>query len=143
MVTIKNRGLKVGSKPKARMTLQKQVIMAELRTLSSHPTADELYKIVRRKLSSVSLGTVYRNLEQMARSGLIQKLGLCGNQKRFDGRPEAHLHARCDKCNKVIDLHLRITSPLKGVRKSKEFYITGYRLKFTGLCPKCKKGETK
>ena len=46
-----------------RMTRQRQVIIDELRSVTSHPTADDVYDMVRRRLPNVSLGTVYRNLE--------------------------------------------------------------------------------
>ncbi|MBW2644383.1 MAG: transcriptional repressor, partial [Deltaproteobacteria bacterium] len=46
-----------------RITKQRQVILEELRKLNTHPSADEIYKVVRRHLPRISLGTVYRNLE--------------------------------------------------------------------------------
>jgi Fur family ferric uptake transcriptional regulator len=67
------------------MTRQRKVILEEIRKTDSHPTADELYQRVRQRLPHVSLGTIYRNLETLAASGLIQKLEMGGSQKRFDG----------------------------------------------------------
>ena len=52
-----------------RQTRQREVILEELRKLTSHPTAADLYEIVRRRLPRVSLGTVYRNLELMSEMG--------------------------------------------------------------------------
>ena len=56
-----------------RMTTQRRVILDELRSTGSHPTADQLYERVRRRLPRISLGTVYRNLEILAGQGVIQK----------------------------------------------------------------------
>lgn len=50
-----------------RMTRQRAVILEELRKTATHPTADELYSIVRRRLPRISLGTVYRNLDFLGR----------------------------------------------------------------------------
>ena len=61
-----------------RKTRQREVILNELQKLKSHPTAVELYEIVRQILPKVSLGTVYRNLELHARHGYIQKLEFSG-----------------------------------------------------------------
>ena len=61
-----------------RMTQQRQVILEELRLCRSHPTADELYSRVRRRLPRISLGTVYRNLETLAERGLIRKMEVGG-----------------------------------------------------------------
>ena len=56
-------------KPIQRNTRQRQVILEELQKLTSHPTAVSLYQIVRHRVPKISLGTVYRNLELLARSG--------------------------------------------------------------------------
>lgn len=58
-----------------RMTRQRAVILEELRKTATHPTADELYSIVRRRLPRISLGTVYRNLDFLADSGEIRPSG--------------------------------------------------------------------
>ena len=50
-------------------TAQREAILKELRSVKTHPTADELYAALRVKLPTISLGTVYRNLEQMSRPG--------------------------------------------------------------------------
>jgi Fur family ferric uptake transcriptional regulator len=56
------------------MTRQRRVILEELRKVNTHPSADEIYEIVRKRLPRISLGTVYRNLEILSESGDIQKL---------------------------------------------------------------------
>ena len=71
--------------PQQRTTRQRQVILEELQKLQSHPTAAALYEIVRRRVPKISLGTVYRNLELLARTGLIRKLEFAGAEARFDG----------------------------------------------------------
>jgi len=53
-----------------RNTRQRQVVLEELRKLTSHPTAAELYEITRARLPKISLGTVYRNLEVLAENGV-------------------------------------------------------------------------
>ena len=68
-------------------TIQRQTICEELCKLTSHPTADELYDIVKKRMPQISLGTVYRNLEQLAECGVILKLETAGRQKRFAGNP--------------------------------------------------------
>ena len=56
-----------------RMTRQRKVILEELCKVDTHPSADEVYALVRKRLPRISLGTVYRNLEILAESGDIQK----------------------------------------------------------------------
>ena len=54
-----------------RMTRQRSVILEELRNSGMHPSADQLYQLVRKRLPRISLGTVYRNLEILSELGEI------------------------------------------------------------------------
>ncbi len=121
-----------------RMTRQRQVILEELRKMQCHPSADELYEVVRERLPHISLGTVYRNLDLMARDGLIQRLELGGTQKRFDGDISGHYHIRCMNCGRVDDAHMeRITAIDDAAKGETDYEIIEHRLEFIGLCPKC------
>ena len=125
-----------------RMTRQRKVILDELRKVTSHPTADEIYNMVRRQLPGISLGTVYRNLEILSESGMIQKLESGGSARRYDGNPKMHYHIRCVRCEQVCDFPVGTLSALdSAIRKGCGYEILGYRLEFIGLCPKCKKGQ--
>ena len=61
------------------------VILEELRKVKTHPTADELYAMVRTRMPRISLGTVYRNLDFLTESKEILKLESAGSIRRFDG----------------------------------------------------------
>lgn len=123
-----------------RITKQRQIILDELMRVTSHPTADDLYQMVRQKLPRISLGTVYRNLETLAGLGMIQKLEVAGTQKRFDGNAATHYHIRCQRCGRVDDLDLRLNADLeKAAAEKTRFTILRHRLEFTGLCPECQK----
>lgn len=122
-----------------RITKQRQLILDELCKLTSHPTADELYYLLRKKMPRISLGTVYRNLEILSDQGLIQKLDIGGTQKRFDGNATTHYHIRCTKCGRVDDLDLPTDSNIeKEASKVTDFQILRHRLEFSGICPDCK-----
>jgi len=121
------------------MTEQRRVILKELRKLSSHPTADELYVLVRKHLPNISLGTVYRNLEILSEARMILKLETAGSQKRFDGTAENHYHVRCIRCGRVDDLSLGVMSTIEGAAQGESGYrILSHRLEFLGLCPLCR-----
>lgn len=128
------------SDAKLRITRQRKVILEELQRGGLHPTASEVYELVRRRLPRISLGTVYRNLEMLGEHGLIQKLELGGTQKRFDGTTNNHYHVRCLRCGKIQDAPVEPVANLEAVlRERTDYEITGHRLEFVGLCPKCKR----
>ena len=122
-----------------RMTKQRRVILDELRKLKSHPSADELYRRVRRFLPRISLGTVYRNLEVLSQRGIVQKVELGGPQRRYDGDVTTHYHVRCVECGRVEDAPVKpVRSLEKRLRRLSDYEILGHRVEFIGLCPECK-----
>jgi len=125
-----------------RMTLQRKTILNILRQTKSHPSADEIYELVRKQLPRISLGTVYRNLELLAKMGLIQKLELGGTIKRFDWNPNKHYHIRCLICGQVDDAPIAPLNKLEDeLYGATVFSIIGHRLEFEGLCPNCTEKE--
>jgi len=120
------------------MTRQREVILEELRKVNTHPSADEIYDMVRKRLPRISLGTVYRNLEILSESGDIQKLEPGCTLKRFDGNPSEHSHIRCIRCHRIADAPMvpDFAIDLKQVNAT-DFEIVGHRLEFLGVCPQC------
>ena len=120
-----------------RVTRQRTILLEELRKVATHPTADDLYHIVRQRLPRISLGTVYRNLDLLAEQGAICKIESTGSSKRFDGDLRPHQHARCQKCGRVIDIMLPVPMPDTRDIILPGFVITAVRLEFDGLCDTC------
>ncbi len=122
-----------------RNTKQREVILEELSKVTSHPTADELYEMVRKRLPNISLGTVYRNLELLSESGAIQKLDLSGTQKRFDANTENHYHFRCKGCGRVDDVPGEPIPIIdRYVTEMRDYQVDSHRVEFTGFCPECR-----
>jgi Fe2+ or Zn2+ uptake regulation protein/predicted transcriptional regulator len=127
-----------------RMTHQREIILEELRRSKAHPTADELYERIKRKLPRISLATVYRNLEILSEAGLIKKLEISGRQKRFDWDPQDHDHVYCTQCQRVDNIPTASApAPYVGAARDKGYRITGCRIEFFGLCPSCQQSQAK
>lgn len=123
-----------------RMTKQRRAILEELRKLDSHPTADELHSVARRRLPRISLGTVYRNLEVLSRCGMIQRIGASGPRMRFDGNPAEHYHVQCVVCGRVDDVALlRLAGLDDALGDVCDYDVLGHRITFLGTCPACKR----
>lgn len=121
-----------------KLTKQRQVILEELKKVRFHPSANEIYTLVRRRLPRISLATVYRNLDLLAKAGLIQELPLAGSQKRFDGMVDNHCHIRCLRCGRVDDLEREsLPMSVEAAGSMNGYHCVGYRLEFTGICPRC------
>lgn len=123
---------------KSRATRQRHVISQELRAVTSHPTADDVYEMVRRRLPHISLGTVYRDLHLMSKQGEIQKLRLGSTRSRFDGNPQARYHVRCPACGCIADMPIGpVPEIAQAARGVSDYELTGHCLEFFGLCPAC------
>jgi Fur family transcriptional regulator, ferric uptake regulator len=128
--------------PNMRLTTQRQIILEELGKVTSHPTANEVYDMVRKRLPRIGLGTVYRNLELMADSGIILKLEVGGTQKRFDATVAPHYHIRCTSCGKVDDIAMEVQEQInQAAEKASNYIILGHHVEFSGICEDCSKGK--
>lgn len=125
-----------------RNSKQREVILQELRKVTSHPTATTLYHIVREQLPKVSLGTVYRNLELLTKAGLIRKLNVSGKEARFDGDISHHYHLSCVICGRIDDM---INPPAISIEndtvEQDGWKISDHRIGFYGTCPECRKTQ--
>lgn len=125
-------------KPPRRMTQQRRVILEELNKLTSHPTAEELHRIVRNRLPKISIATVYRNLEILSAEGEVLKLEVAGTQRRFDGTTDNHYHIRCSVCGRVDDVHMALVDDIEETaQKNSGYGVLSHRIEFTGICPDC------
>jgi Fe2+ or Zn2+ uptake regulation protein len=122
-----------------RHTAQRAAIYRFLRSVKSHPTADEIFTQVREVLPDISLATVYKALEAFVEAGVARKLALGGGPARYDGRTDDHDHVRCLKCGTVRDVVGAHDSDLiRGLHSDDGFEIIDYRLELIGYCPDCR-----
>ena len=113
------------SHPQTRMTRQRMVILEELKKVRTHPTADELYAMVRARLPRISLGTVEA----------------AGSIRRFDGDIRPHQHIRCTNCGRVGDVMSSVPVPDIAGLRVEGFTATRARVEFEGICDACSSAD--
>jgi len=123
-----------------RNTSQKQIIKEYLYKIKNHPSAEEVYLAVQKKLPTISKATVYRILKGFKENGLICEI--ISDVSHFDGDTSAHAHFICNKCKKVFDVFDSYEN-FKYKKNIKAGKIDSCRIYFYGLCNKCKKGSEK
>ena len=125
-----------------RVTKQKTAILEILRSVETHPTAEWVYQEARKRIPGISLGTVYRNLNQLRDNNEILELNYGSCQSRFDGRKENHYHFTCLSCGKVYDVHMPVIKSIETKAKAASgFMVTGHRLEYYGICSECQEME--
>ena len=119
-----------------RFSHQRERIYRAVLESGDHPTAEMVYHRLKPELPRLSLGTVYRNLQQMAREGRLAELA--GPVARFDAVIRPHTHFQCAACGAILDLaDLPYDPALDRTAEACGLTITGHSLVFTGLCPRC------
>ena len=126
---------------KERRTRQLAAVEQVVNAAHDHPSAEEVYRRVRRKLPRVSLGTVYRNLQKLAAQQRIRIVQLADSAARYDGMLEEHDHFLCERCGAVSDL-LRKHSPASRLPDLGRagYVVHSHALTYYGVCPRCREG---
>ncbi len=121
-----------------RPTRQRRAVFETLVAMRSHPTAEEVFAVVRRDVPNISLATVYKALESLAAAGLALKLGCAEGSARYDARTDAHYHARCRACGLVMDVEAddRMLGALQ-LAIVPLARLDQIRLEFHGVCHRC------
>ena len=122
-----------------RLTKQRQVILQYLQDVTCHPSAETVYKNVRRKLPRISLGTVYRNLDYLVGRGYALELNTTDDERHFDGFTKSHWHYICDRCGKIYDL--KKPRNIKSRRRVCWGNVERTECNLYGICKKCAKGK--
>jgi len=113
-----------------RLTDQRRLILAVVRSTDRHPTAEGVHRAVREHLPRVSLATVYRNLRLLAREGLLAEIQ-AGPSVRFDARTGRHHHFTCADCGRIYTrLDARVAARTG-------FRVSHHRIEFYGVCRAC------
>lgn len=119
-------------------TKQRQIIYDTVANSYSHPTADEVFKIVRQSMPNISLGTVYRNLGVLTDIGKIRKIAVPGSADHFDRMSEPHDHMVCECCGHMYDIALPHESTLaEQISQISGMKVTNYWLMANCICKEC------
>ena len=116
-----------------RQTSQRQIILDYLRGVTNHPTAEAIFQQTSKKLPHLSLGTVYRNLQNLVRDNLI--LEIPGEVSRYDADLKVHAHFICDQCGLILDIWDKL--PLAKITHPAIGSIKSYQIYFSGFCQNC------
>jgi Fur family peroxide stress response transcriptional regulator len=120
------------------LTHQREVIYRALLDMSNHPSPETIYKKVHRKIPSISLGTVYKNIRTFQETGLLRELSVHHGTLRLETNPQRHHHLVCTRCKVIVDIEESAIEPVRLLsRPPGGFHVTNYSIEFLGLCQAC------
>ena len=116
-----------------RYSAQRELIHQIIVDTKRHPTADWIYAKAREKMPKISLGTVYRNLNQLEAEGMIRTI-MDDSMMRYDGNIMPHHHLRCKECGKMFDVNIADVDLRNSVQEEFEFEVDKIEMVFFGTC---------
>lgn len=123
-----------------RFSKQRQVIYDALKATKSHPTAEDIYISIKKENPTISLGTVYRNLNFFLENNLAIKIDVGDHLVHYDAEINPHYHLYCRECLRVFDLDIPFeTSFIQSLSEQTKFKIDSYSTIFYGQCHICAK----
>ena len=120
-----------------KVTPQRVAIVEEL-YLNGHMNIDELYQKLLAKFPSISLATIYKNVNAMIEKVFLSEVKLPNTKSVFELVKNEHAHLVCSSCGKIEDVTLNVQSVLDEVATISKFEIDSTNLVLSGLCPNCK-----
>lgn len=121
-----------------KVTPQRLEIFLQVIAANNHPSAEEVFRRVQKKLPTVSLDTVYRTLTTFNEQGLIAKVHFLDDKTRFDPNTQQHHHTICIECGTIMDFAwpeidaMTLPSELGGWGK-----VSERQLLVRGVCSRC------
>jgi len=124
------------------MTHQRQVLYEVMRTMPGHPSPEEVYARVKRRIPAVSLATVYKNIHLFVERGLLKEVSMHHGSLRVELNSHQHHHLVCSHCKVITDIEEKDFGVLPTLERSPGgFQVERYAIDVVGLCTACQKAD--
>ena len=135
---LKGKGMKI--------TRPREIVVKEALAVKGHFTADDLWTRVYKKDRTASKATVYRTLQLLTQSRLIEPRDFEQGKLYYEQMVghNHHDHLICLECGKITEFeNLEIEELQEKVAKKYGFTISAHSHKMYGICSRCRQGKTK
>lgn len=107
----------------------------------AHPDADDVFRIVRERISTISLDTVYRTLGTLTDLGPVNRVVGVKGAARFDANTAHRRHFACSRCGRIDELRAPVLTG-SGFRGPRARTATStVEVRFSGVCHECATGS--
>jgi Fur family peroxide stress response transcriptional regulator len=120
-----------------KLTPQRLAVLEFLEGNKNHPSAEDIYRNVKKRFPTMSFATVYNILEALKKRGYILELTIDPVRKRYDPHASPHHHLICLDCRKIVDVHKQFDVTIPD-EHSDSFDVETNHIEFYGLCGDCK-----
>jgi Fur family transcriptional regulator, ferric uptake regulator len=124
------------------LTSQRRAVLEALEEAKGHPSAEEVYLVVKKKNPRVALGTVYQALSVLEEIGVVGPKHWSESPTRYDLNVQPHVDIRCAGCGEVSEIPgVQLGELEERIRNNTPYEVTYTAMVVEGLCPACRAGE--
>jgi Fur family ferric uptake transcriptional regulator/Fur family peroxide stress response transcriptional regulator len=136
---MQNRNLEILKAYHLKATPQRLEILSAIDSLG-HANIDEIYEVAKKRHSTMSLATVYKNVTALLEKNVLKEVALNNFKSKYEIAKDTHAHLVCKECGGVedIDLNKSIYNESKSLAKNRDFDFNEVELNIYGICSKCK-----
>lgn len=119
-----------------RFTKPRKLVFKSLEHFKKPVTVKEIFQYLKR---SIDLTSIYRTLELMKSSGVVNEIDFGDDKKRYEltNKNKHHHHLICKNCGDIEDIEMSESKLLDTIKHKSKFAISEHKLEFFGLCPNC------
>ena len=125
---LREHGLKVTPQRLGILSLMQQ---------SGHVSVDDLYAEIKKQFPSVSLATMYKNINAMMNSSTIIEVKIPKQKSRFEIVKEKHGHLLCQECGDFSDIKVDFEKVIGDIQMKSRYKLFETNLVLSGICPRC------
>ncbi len=119
-----------------KVTPQRVAIVEELYT-NGHMNIDDLYKKLLSKFPSVSLATIYKNINAMVEKVFLSEVKIPNTKSVYELVKAEHAHLVCSSCGHIEDITLDASTIFNEASQISGFKIDSTDIVLSGTCNKC------
>lgn len=106
---------------------------------SGHVNIDELYEEIKKQFHSISLATIYKNINTMTENKLLLEVKLPNSKSVYEVVKSRHAHLSCEICGDIQDMSIDAEKIFKEISNEYSFKINNTDVIISGICKSCSK----
>jgi len=121
-------------------THQRQVLYEVMQRMPGHPSPEEVYARVKRRIPAISLATVYKNIHLFVERGVLKEVSMHHGSLRVELNSRLHHHMVCSHCRAITDIEEKDLGVLPTPQRLPGgFKAERYAIDVIGICAACQK----
>ncbi len=121
-------------KQKGLKSTPQRMAMLRIMETKGHADIDEIYQEIKKDFVSISLATVYKNINTLLDEGIIQEIKVPQKKSKFEIAKYKHSHFVCERCGEVYD----VQRPKKlNIELPEGFEPREASVMVVGVCKRC------